>query len=279
MDEWIKHDGNPIFEARERGWDNHIEDFVVTKRGGKYYAFYCGGAGYENLHGIGLAESKSPLGPFTRASDEPMIETHNYVRLGSIIRVGGVWRLYYSIGKGNVYFSESKDMLTWDRPFGPVVTSMIQPCCQRVGDGYVMLATDMNEKGIVSLTSPDGIQFSGRRKILRPKEGTSCAFGLSNPSFVEARGGGFGVFFEGRAQEFIEKMKGHCGWNVFEAMWDGESEIDVPKVPAIPLGEGWESLQTANANISRFGDKEYLYYGGYGESHRFKVGVAWRKAC
>ncbi len=272
--EWRRQE-KPIFTGNPGNWDSMIEDFVVVKNNGKYYAFYSGGVDYNFLNGIGLAVSKNPLGPFTRCGNEPIISNYQYTRLGSVIRVGKKWRLYYSIGRGNVVICESDDLKNWDK-INLVVEDAIQPCCQIFKGKYLLLATDVKkkenikERGILALSSKDGVNFDIMKKIITMKNDTEYSHGLSNPSFIVEENK-VRIFFEGRKQEFVGKDKGICGWKIFEAIWDGIGEAEINDDSILPPSSGWDGVQTANPNIAKLDGKHYLYYSG---GHPFRLGVA-----
>jgi len=279
MDGWTKHTSNPIFSPDEGSWDSHIEDFVVVKRGKKYYAFYCGGGGYESLSGIGVAVAETPLGPFVRHSRDPIIRG-GHMRMGSVVRVGGKWMIYFSREKGDVFVAEFNDMVGWAERPEPVARNVTQPCVQKFGDRFLMLATDMNERGIVTLWSDDGLNFREKRKIMVMKPDSPYAFGLSNPSFV-AMNGKIHILFEGRRTEFTN----YCGesignWRIFNATWDGMSNAKIAdNIVLGPCTGDWDDGQVANPHIVRFGNRHYLYYSGWGTDNMFSVGVAWRDIC
>ena len=279
MDKWTKHGENPIFSPRVDKWDRFIEDFVVVKMGKKYYAFYCGGGSYESLSGIGVAISDSPIGPFSRTSNSPVIRG-GHMRMGSVIRVGKKWKMYFSRMKGDVFVADLEgvgDWTRWVERTEPVARNIIQPCVQRFGKRYLMLATDMKEKGIVALWSDDGLRFRDEKKIMVMKPDSLYEFGISNPSFV-VKQKKIHILFEGRQEEFTR----YCGkvignWRVFGALWDGMGEVKITDEPVLKPSAGrWDEAQVANPHITKFGNRHYLYYGGWGKKSRFDVGVAWR---
>jgi len=279
MDGWTKHKDNPIFSPKEGSWDRMIEDFVVVRIGGKYHAFYCGGGSYESLSGIGVAVSDIPFGPFLRHTRDPIIRG-GHMRMGSVVRVGKKWKMYFSREKRDVFVAEFNDMAGWVERPEPVAMNLTQPCCNLFGKKFLMLATDMKDRGIVALWSDDGLKFGDMRKILDMKPGWPYACGLSNPSFI-VEGRQARIFFEGRPKEFtFYSGEDIGGWRVFEATWDGKGEAKITDTPVLDTVDGeWDEAQIANPHIARFGKRHYLYYGGWGLEQKFSVGVAWRNVC
>jgi len=273
---WTKHGGNPIFKPKKDSWDKVIEDFVVIKKGKKYYAFYCGGGNYNFLSGIGVAISDNPLGPFMRHGTKPLIEGE-YLRLGSIIKVGEKWRMYFSKRRGNVFLAESENLTDWDEMPNPVARNVIQPCVCKFGKEFLLMATDMKKRGIVAMWSDDGMGFSREKKILTMKPNTGYAFGLGNPNFITERNK-IHIFFEGRPIEFtIYRNHKLSPWRIFKAIWNGKDDAKIVNNPVLELRNGeWDEARIANPNISKFGNKHYIYYNGWGEKSEFEVGVAWR---
>jgi len=86
---WTKYEGNPIIDLGPEGsWeDGWVACAAVLKEeGDKYYLWYSG-----NTH-VGLAYASSPLGPWEKYEDNPVLESFGY--LGSVVKVDGKYRMY-----------------------------------------------------------------------------------------------------------------------------------------------------------------------------------------
>ena len=98
---WTKHEGNPILDYGPPGsWDEDSVDCVCVMKEGAYdlypdedtyYMWYSAQASDGRRH-IGLATATSPLGPWTKHPDNPVVEDFGY--LGSVVKVDGRFHMY-----------------------------------------------------------------------------------------------------------------------------------------------------------------------------------------
>ena len=93
-----KYKKNPIMTVGPKGsWDDvHVAHAIIIKEGlDKYYLWYCGSgvaAFREEKWSIGLATASSPLGPWKKYENNPIIEDFGYV--GAVVKVDGKYYLY-----------------------------------------------------------------------------------------------------------------------------------------------------------------------------------------
>jgi hypothetical protein len=117
---WKKHDKNPVLRVGpEDSWDQvHVAcAFVLKEKTDKYYMWYSG-YGRAGKWGIGLATASSPLGPWKKHQDNPIMEHFGYV--GGVVRYEGKYYLYtaHPIGStGNDYSPMS--LAIAETPEGP----------------------------------------------------------------------------------------------------------------------------------------------------------------
>lgn len=95
---WKKYEKNPIIDLGPEGsWeDGWVACAAVLKEGAdKYYMWYSG-----NGH-VGLATASSPLGPWKKYEDNPILEDFGYV--GGVVKVDGKYYMYneYPIGESS----------------------------------------------------------------------------------------------------------------------------------------------------------------------------------
>ena len=95
----------------ERRWLNITEGPWMLKREGVYYLMYSGSAAFTAHYGIGYATATSPLGPFEKSPDNPIVKTgggmfgpgHHSVVAGPD---AGLWLVYHQ---------KASDDWAWDR--------------------------------------------------------------------------------------------------------------------------------------------------------------------
>ncbi len=103
---WTKYSKNPILElGRQGSWDDqHVAcAFIIKEETDKYYMWYSGRSkedptGASLRWSIGLATASSPLGPWKKHEDNPILEDFGYV--GGVVRHKGKYYMYceYPIG-------------------------------------------------------------------------------------------------------------------------------------------------------------------------------------
>jgi hypothetical protein len=89
---WTRYAGNPILDlGAEGGWEGtHVAcAFVHKEHADRYYMWY---SAYGGKWGIGLATAPTPLGPWAKHADNPLLAHFGYV--GSVVKVDGGYRLY-----------------------------------------------------------------------------------------------------------------------------------------------------------------------------------------
>ena len=94
----------PLFGADPGGWEQApwapvVENPWPQRRGASYFLFYSGGS-YAGPYGGGYATSSSPIGPFTKAVENPILREANGVLSvgGATIATGprgGEWLVYH----------------------------------------------------------------------------------------------------------------------------------------------------------------------------------------
>jgi predicted GH43/DUF377 family glycosyl hydrolase len=92
-----KYGDNPILEYGEEGsWDDtHVACAYIMKEGNekenKYYMWYSGST-RDHVFSIGLATADSPLGPWEKYENNPVVEDFGY--LGGVLKIDGKYRIY-----------------------------------------------------------------------------------------------------------------------------------------------------------------------------------------
>lgn len=124
---WKKYENNPILKIGPKdSWEHvHVACAFVLKEGpDKYYMWYSGmKTGGENgggVWGIGLATASSPLGPWTKYENNPIMQHFGYV--GGVVKHKGRYYLYtaHPIGSTGVDYSPMSLAIA-DKPEGPYV--------------------------------------------------------------------------------------------------------------------------------------------------------------
>jgi len=84
---WTKYEGNPILDLGPKGsWDDqHVAcAFIIKEETDKYYMWYSGRSKGDSTDSalkwhIGLATASSPVGPWKKYEDNPVLEDFGYV--------------------------------------------------------------------------------------------------------------------------------------------------------------------------------------------------------
>ena len=118
-----RHAENPVLELGPKGsWDDrHVACAMILKEGiGKYLMWYSGHGAPPKYRGwsIGLATASSPLGPWKKHPENPIIENFGYV--GGVVKVKGKYYLYtaHPIGSTGPDYSPMA-LATAESPEGP----------------------------------------------------------------------------------------------------------------------------------------------------------------
>ncbi len=95
-----KYDKNPIMTIGPKGsWDDvHVACAMVLKEGVDQYAMWYSGMGRSEQHRgwcIGLATAESPLGPWKKHPENPVLDDFGYV--GGVVKSKGKYHLYTAI--------------------------------------------------------------------------------------------------------------------------------------------------------------------------------------
>ncbi|MDC0936703.1 hypothetical protein OAS39_10485 [Pirellulales bacterium] len=119
---FTKHGDAPILKVGPAGsWESkHVACAMILKEApGKYLMWYSGmGQGEHEKWGVGLATADSPLGPWTKHPDNPILDHFGYV--GGVVKVGGKYMLYTAHPIDSVAPDYSPmSLATADRPEGP----------------------------------------------------------------------------------------------------------------------------------------------------------------
>ena len=124
---WKKYEKNPILELGAKdSWEPlHVACAFVLKEGpAKYYMWYSGmkqeSEDSEGIWGIGLATASSPLGPWKKYENNPIMRHFGYV--GGVVTHQGKYYLYtaHPIGSTGVDYSPMSLAIA-DNPEGPYV--------------------------------------------------------------------------------------------------------------------------------------------------------------
>ena len=281
--DWKQYKGNPIWKMKQ-----YTEDFVVIQnpKDKKYYAFFT--YGEERNQKLGLALSKSPLGPFKEYKINPVFNQN--MRIGSVISpcklTNNKWRLYYCARqeedwkKGRtINFIESDDLIKWSKDTKTNIETELfedenvdffgQPFCQIIDNEFYILVSASIKEGlfIYNYFSKDGINFYVREHnpLISPKPNTKYSLKIANPTFI---------YENDEINIFCEGNEGP-GWDIFQFVLKKLKKIksfDKPLFPPI----------TANPYITKFNNKYYLYYGELinagKEDYHYEVNVAYQDA-
>jgi GH43 family beta-xylosidase len=94
----------PLFTADPFSWEGLVNEGPwMMVRGGVYYLMYSGGSYDRPIYAIGYATSDSPMGPFTKSEQNPILHTdaandffgpgHHSVTVGPD---GALWMFYHT---------------------------------------------------------------------------------------------------------------------------------------------------------------------------------------
>jgi len=91
---WTKHGDAPILDLGSPGsWEaRHVACAAVIKERENTYLMWYSGCSEEGVWGIGLATASSPLGPWERHPDNPLIEQFGY--MGAVVNNRGTYMMY-----------------------------------------------------------------------------------------------------------------------------------------------------------------------------------------
>lgn len=91
---WKKYSKNPILQSSANSWEKRwVACPMVLKENDTYYMYYssCDSDWRES---ICLATAKSPLGPWKKHSDNPIIDHENFGYLGGVVKLRDKYYLY-----------------------------------------------------------------------------------------------------------------------------------------------------------------------------------------
>jgi hypothetical protein len=118
-----KHGDNPVLDLGSKGsWDDrHVACAMILKEGIDRYLMWYSGHGASPKHrgwSIGLATARSPVGPWKKHPDNPIIKNFGYV--GGVVKVKGKYYLYtaHPIGSTGPDYSPMA-LATAEHPSGP----------------------------------------------------------------------------------------------------------------------------------------------------------------
>ena len=96
---WTAYDGNPVLDLGPEGsWEeSHVACAAIIKEEENTFYMWYWGAGKQS-NAVGLATASSPLGPWEKHPDNPVLDDFGYV--GGVVKVDGKYRMYneYPIG-------------------------------------------------------------------------------------------------------------------------------------------------------------------------------------
>ena len=188
-----KHGDKPILALGKKGsWDDvHVAcAMIVRDSPEKYYMWYSGMGRSRERRGwhIGLATAPSPLGPWKKHEQNPIVEKFGYV--GGVVKVKGKYHLYtaHPIGKTGPDYSPMA-LATADKPEGPWTKWKGNPVLKEGSpgqwdDGGFSEAEVLYHNGIFHM-------FYGGAKIYRPRiatrESIGYAYSTDGINFVKYR--------------------------------------------------------------------------------------------
>ena len=135
---------NPILAPGKKGsWDDGIMELCdVFKDEGKYYLYYHAKGNNENYR-IGVAVSDSPLGPFIKYENNPILDLNNfgvcssndaYIACGSIFKESyNEYYLFYSLQQKDDPHNFYIGLATAKHPLGPWTKYEKNPIMQNFG--------------------------------------------------------------------------------------------------------------------------------------------------
>lgn len=119
---WTKYGDAPVIDVGpEAGWESKMVACaaVVKEQENTYYLWYWACSSAPEADGaIGLATGSSPVGPWTKWAENPIIKEVGY--LGAVVKVEGTYRMYVEHPIGECSPDQGPFcLLTADRPEGP----------------------------------------------------------------------------------------------------------------------------------------------------------------
>jgi beta-xylosidase len=131
----LSHAAGPrrvLFGATEPWEAGVVEGPWMHRRGSTYYLFYSGGRYTDASYAMGYATSASPTGPFTKAADNPILESTADVigpGGGSVTMgpCGDDWMLYHGRAIPGGPRALRIDPLVWNTESWPVSVSVRGP--------------------------------------------------------------------------------------------------------------------------------------------------------
>jgi len=166
-----KHGDAPVLQRGPKGsWDEvHVACAMILKEGSGKYLMWYSGLGRSEQHrqwSIGLATAESPLGPWTKHPDNPIIDDFGYV--GGVVKVRGKYMLYtaHPIGSTGPDYSPMA-LATADKPQGPWTRWRGNPVLKQGewgewDDGGFSEAEVLYHSGVFHM-------FYGGAKLFRPR--------------------------------------------------------------------------------------------------------------
>lgn len=156
---------NPILIPGKPGsWDDGIlEACDIFKDAGKYYLYYHGRGNGENYR-IGVAVSDSPLGPFVKYGNQPILDLKGfgvsddaYIACGSVFKESvDQYYLFYSLQQKSDPHNFYIGLATANHPLGPWIKYEKNPIMQNFG--YVGGITKKDGKYYMFNEYPNRVQ-------------------------------------------------------------------------------------------------------------------------
>lgn len=132
---------NPLLMPGKPGaWDDGMCEMCdILKDNGKYYLYYHA-TGRGESYRVGVAVAESPLGPFIKHGDEPILDlsfgdgNDRYIACGSILKEGtGKYYLFYSLQRKDDELNYYIGLATADNPLGPFTKFEGNPIMKNFG--------------------------------------------------------------------------------------------------------------------------------------------------
>ena len=178
---WKKYEGNPIIDLGPQGsWEDGWVACasVLKEEGDKYYMWYSG-----NTH-VGLAYASSPLGPWEKLAENPVLEDFGY--LGAVLKVNDKYYMYSECPIGDPSPDQGPFALaTAEKPEGPWIKYEGNPILP-AGDWGAWDDGGFSEAGVIY---HDGVfhTFYGGTKW-RKLESIGYAYSLDGHNFIKYSG-------------------------------------------------------------------------------------------
>jgi predicted GH43/DUF377 family glycosyl hydrolase len=303
---WVKSSKNPMLSLGKPGEFDSQNIFgpCVTKDGGKYFMFYCGGpagpkTGEELVrYQIGLALSDDgeiwtktgrPLMPLGERDNFHATPALLRDRGGSVVKLDGVWHMLFCGNRADdVEHATSRDGLTWEKdPRSPIFKSAYSPNIIMAGDELRMYYISKPKK-------KDGKAVPWEVHLATGKDIYSLKAHAANPVLAVSqpweRGALFYPYVAREEDTWVmfygaywatAPTKKQCTAIGTATSKDGVAWTKNESNPVLTptMGSAYDSVYTSSQSVIRDGDVYRMYYAGRVDMvHKyFSIGMATRK--